>query len=131
MLSMAERTEQFVKLTQQMITLQSKKGLDYGEDSDGLKNLRRRGVQGVVARMGDKLSRLESLTQPGRVISVLDESIDDTLIDLANYSLLLIILRADLAKTKECPHLRREDTTAKVLSSGSIATSLDHIQKCL
>jgi hypothetical protein len=100
MLTMTERTEQFIELTQKMVELQSKKGLDYGEDGDGLRNLRRRGPVGVVDRMGDKLSRLESLIQPGRVAAVSDESIDDTLLDLANYSLLLIILRADLEKER-------------------------------
>jgi|SRR5580765_8162940 len=96
MIGMEERTKQFTELTKRMIELQSKKGMDYGEQSDGLRNLRRRGVQGVIARMGDKLARLEAITQPGRTVAVEDESIEDTLIDLANYSLLLIILRRDL-----------------------------------
>lgn len=95
---MQQRTEQFVKLTEQMIDIQSKKGMDYGEETDGLRNLRRRGVHGVVARIGDKLSRLESLTQPGRTAQVVGESLDDTLLDMANYCLLLIILRKDVGE---------------------------------
>lgn len=79
-----------------MVTLQEAKGRDYGEEQDGLKNLRRRGVEGVVARMGDKMSRIEVLTKPGRENNVKDESVEDTLIDLANYCLLLIILRRDI-----------------------------------
>lgn len=98
MLTMKERTEKFIAITQQLIELQGNKGLDYGEESDGLKNLRRRGIQGVVARMGDKLSRLESLTKPGRIAAVSDESVTDTLHDMAAYSILLEILIEDLAK---------------------------------
>lgn len=97
MISMEERTRQFTELTQKMIEVQSKKGRDYGEENDGLRNLRRRGPVGVVMRMGDKLSRLESLVGK-RNPDVEDESIEDTLIDLANYSLLLIILMRDEAK---------------------------------
>ena len=92
MITMQERTEQFIELTKTMIALQATKGNDYGEQSDGLRNLRRRGATGVVARMGDKLARLESLIGSGRDPAVVEESIDDTCIDLANYSLLLIIL---------------------------------------
>lgn len=94
---MTERTQKFIAITQQLIALQEKKGLDYGSESDGLRNLRRRGIQGVVARMGDKLSRLESLTQPGRIAAVSEESIIDTLRDLAAYPILLEILIEDLA----------------------------------
>lgn len=94
---MDQRGKRFTELQQRMYEVQDMKGRDYGEDVDALKNLRRRGVQGVVARMGDKLTRLENLTQPGKTAHVQDESIEDTLIDLANYCLLLIILREDEA----------------------------------
>jgi len=79
----------------QMFDIQDKKGRDYGEETDGLKNLRRRGVYGVIARMGDKLTRMETLTQPGREAKVQDESVEDTALDFANYCLLLIILVED------------------------------------
>lgn len=102
MISMADRTKRFTELTQKMIELQSKKGQDYGEDNDGLRNLRRRGQTGVVARMGDKLARLEALV--GKRDPVVEESIEDTLLDLANYCLLLIILREDEVSKINNPH---------------------------
>lgn len=95
-ITMQERDEQFLALQKRMFDLQKKKGADYAETIDGLRNLRRRGIEGIVARMGDKLSRIESLTHPGKNYQVNDESIEDTLIDLANYSLLLIILKRNL-----------------------------------
>ncbi len=98
MLTLTERNQKFEALTKRMFEIQDAKGRDYGEENDGLRNLRRRGVDGVVARMGDKMSRIEILAQPGREAAVKDESLDDTLLDLANYCLLLIILKEDLAK---------------------------------
>jgi hypothetical protein len=97
-MTMKERNEKFSELMVKMYEVQFAKGMDYGEETDGLRNLRRRGVHGVVARMGDKMSRIEILTQPGREAAVKDESVDDTLLDLANYCLLLIILKEDLRK---------------------------------
>jgi len=96
MITLERRSERFKQLQQRMFDVQDAKGRDYGEDHDGLRNLRRRGQSGVVARMGDKLSRLESLIGK-RDPSVKDEPIEDTLIDLANYCLLLVILREDEA----------------------------------
>jgi Nucleotide modification associated domain 1 len=93
MITMTERNEKFRLLQEKMFEVQDAKGRDYGEETDGMRNLRRRGVHGVVARMGDKMSRIEILTQPNRTAAVKDETLDDTLIDLANYCLLLIILK--------------------------------------
>lgn len=45
--------------------------------------------QGFLTRMTDKLSRIASLTATGEQM-VKDESIEDTLKDLANYSLIMI-----------------------------------------
>lgn len=47
---------------------------------------------GIVVRLSDKLARVSNLIQPGRVAQVVDESILDTLSDLANYSMILRML---------------------------------------
>ena len=96
MLTLTERNQKFLELTKKIFDLQDCKGRDYGEEQDGLKNLRRKGVLGIVARMGDKLSRIENLTQPGKEPAVVEETLIDTLMDNAVYSLLLIILLEDL-----------------------------------
>lgn len=44
---------------------------------------------GIITRMTDKFTRLISLTKPGAVAKVTNESIIDTLLDMANYSILL------------------------------------------
>jgi len=43
-------------------------------------------VDGILVRLSDKFMRLISLTRPGMVQQVKDESIEDTVIDLWNYS---------------------------------------------
>lgn len=46
--------------------------------------------QGFLTRMTDKLTRIISLTKPGAVNKVLDEAVEDTLIDFANYCILMV-----------------------------------------
>lgn len=67
------------------LELFKKKNMDYG---DAFANY---GVIGVLVRMGDKISRLQSITTKG--ISLINsESLRDTLIDLHNYSAMAIML---------------------------------------
>ena len=63
-----------------------KKNSDYG-DSFG-KSFRKRGIAAAMVRMEDKWNRLDNLTLHPENIQVNDESIEDTLIDLANYCLM-------------------------------------------
>jgi hypothetical protein len=74
------------------------KGNDYNskqqENGDTLFNLRAAAllgivedpVRGILVRLSDKLMRLSSLTLPGVVRQVNDESIEDTVLDIRNYS---------------------------------------------
>lgn len=43
---------------------------------------------GFLVRMGDKMARIKSFVQKG-VLQVKDESVEDTLLDLANYCILM------------------------------------------
>lgn len=45
-------------------------------------------LQGFLVRMTDKFSRVNSFVQKG-ILEVKDESVDDTLFDLANYAILM------------------------------------------
>ncbi len=49
-------------------------------------------VIGIMVRLGDKWSRLKSLIKQGGVGQVKDESIIDTLMDTANYSILMAVM---------------------------------------
>ena len=67
------------------LELFKKKNTDYG---DAFANY---GVIGVLVRMGDKISRLQSITRKG-ISLINNESLRDTLIDLHNYSAMAIML---------------------------------------
>ena len=79
--------------------------------------------------MGDKLSRLEVLVQPGRQAAVSDESLDDTCIDLANYALLLIILRRSemIAQDSHALDLRGSKFTPN--NNGTVREVEDALEK--
>ena len=79
------RVEQMEKVQKEGIELFRKKNADYG---DAFANY---GVIGVLVRMSDKISRLQSITSKN--ISLINsESLRDTLIDLHNYSAMAIML---------------------------------------
>lgn len=87
----------FYELLEQMADLHSRKNHDYSGTADPLKNLRaptRIGIDpfiGVLVRLQDKWSRLEQFANSGELL-VKGESVIDTLMDNAVYSLLAIIL---------------------------------------
>jgi hypothetical protein len=79
-----------------LVEITAKKNADYtGTDPDPFANFTRvesLGIasteQGFLTRMVDKICRISSYVQKG-TLQVNDESVEDTLLDLANYSILL------------------------------------------
>lgn len=45
--------------------------------------------QGILVRMSDKIARLSNLVNPGHKLGVKTESLEDSCLDLINYSVLL------------------------------------------
>ena len=66
-----------------------KKNRDYG-DSFGT-SFKEEGMAMVRIRLGDKFNRFKTLSRSGYEQQVKDESIRDTLIDLANYAIMTIV----------------------------------------
>lgn len=99
------------EFTAKMYDICRRKNQDYaGGAGDPFANFRRVEALGVCAtelgflvRMTDKMSRLATLLQPGAEAQVKDESVEDTLIDLANYSLLLAAFRRAKPKPVSAP----------------------------
>ena len=80
---------QFANEAKQCVELYSKKNHDYGNSFDkGMDNI---GVAYGVGRIYDKMNRLVTLTK--EKAQVKDESIDDTLRDLACYAIMMLTYR--------------------------------------
>tara|TARA_B100001778_G_C18500779_1_gene589590 strand:- start:214 stop:690 length:477 start_codon:yes stop_codon:yes gene_type:complete len=80
-----DRVSQMESVQKEGLELFRKKNQDYG---DAFANY---GAIGILVRMGDKISRLQSISS--RNISLINtESLRDTLIDLHNYAAMAIML---------------------------------------
>lgn len=80
---------QFANEAKQCVELYSRKNHDYGNSFDkGMDNI---GIAYGVGRIYDKMNRLITLTK--KEAQVKDESIDDTLRDLACYSMMMLAYR--------------------------------------
>ena len=79
------RVNQMKNVQYEGLALFERKNKDYGDA------FARYGTIGVLMRMGDKISRLQSITKNG-IVLVNDEQMRDTLIDLHNYSAMAIML---------------------------------------
>lgn len=92
--------ENFKKITEEMYEITYRKNSDYtGDTSDPFKNftmVETMGVataeQGFFTRMNDKMMRFAGFIKNG-TLKVADEKIEDTLMDLAVYCILLICYR--------------------------------------
>lgn len=80
-----DRVEQLKAVQKEGLELFTRKNADYGDAFATY------GAVGVIVRMGDKISRLSSITNKG-INLVEDEKIRDTLIDLHNYAAMAIML---------------------------------------
>lgn len=84
---LAESVERFTEITNNMAKTYAAKNHDYGNSFD--KSLDKFGIVASIVRMGDKMNRIESLTN--KEAKVNDESIKDTLLDLANYAIMTVM----------------------------------------
>jgi len=82
-----EKIEKHKSICEKLNKLYEKKNHDYG---DSFSTLRKKHNNAILIRLSDKLNRLESLYLK-KDIKVEDESIVDTLIDIANYAIMEII----------------------------------------
>lgn len=89
--------ERFEELTFQMLETTKRKNADYtGDDSQPFKNFTMvetmgfaTAEQGFLTRIMDKMMRVSSFIKNG-TLQVVDEKVTDTLLDAANYCLLMI-----------------------------------------
>lgn len=82
------KINEFKKITESMANTYERKNVDYG-DSFG-ESFEEFGLISSVVRMNDKMNRLKSFVNNGDY-QVKDESVKDTLLDLANYCIMTVI----------------------------------------
>ena len=87
------RAEQLAAVQKEGYDLFVKKNTDYGD------SFATYGPIGVIVRIGDKISRLTSLSK-NSIQLVDDESVRDTLIDLHNYAAMAVMLMDETNKNK-------------------------------
>ena len=80
-----DRVRQMQLIQNEGLELFKKKNSDYGDA------FAKYGAIGVLVRMGDKISRLQSISNKN-ITLINTESLRDTLIDLHNYSAMAIML---------------------------------------
>lgn len=85
----------FEEVLLEMICLHDKKRKDYGSDDDPFANVRASesfgipGWLGAIIRANDKMTRLKRFAHTG---TLANESVEDSLIDLANYAVIALVL---------------------------------------
>ena len=93
--------KEFETIQKEMLYLFCEKQLDYGPTNIGMGQSKvktkkdvRLSLMGLGTRLNDKISRFLNLTMNRRNPN--NESIDDTLIDIANYAVMALIVRSKL-----------------------------------
>ena len=84
------RIAEHEKLCKQIHDLYLAKNADYG---DSFRKVREEIPNAILVRLSDKLNRLKKLMNTSEEQQVKEESVDDTLMDLANYALLELVER--------------------------------------
>lgn len=115
---MSDRISQLKEVQREALELFSKKNADYG---DAFANY---GPIGVLVRIGDKLSRLQTISNTG-VTLVNDEKLRDSLIDLHNYSAMAIMLLDE----DTVPDLYIDEEMLKDVMYGDAACSRSGLMK--
>ena len=85
--ALSDNVEQFMSITQNMTKTFAAKNHDYGNSFE--ESLDEFGLVASVVRLGDKMNRIKSLIK--KEAQVKDESIKDTLLDMANYAIMTVM----------------------------------------
>ena len=96
-----ETLKEFETIQKEMLYLFCEKQLDYGPTNIGMGKSKveeskdiELSLMGLGTRLNDKISRFLNLTLQKKEPN--NESIDDTLIDIANYAVMALIVRSKL-----------------------------------
>lgn len=93
------KVERHLDLCNKLNEIYAKKNADYGDSFHA--TYIEEGMAMPRIRLADKLSRFKKLTKNQADIQVKDESIRDTLIDLANYAIMTVLEMDDEKKENQ------------------------------
>ena len=100
------RVQKFEQITTNMFDLYKRKNADYGNSV--AKTFDEYGLVSFLVRIEDKLNRVATLTKKSTTEQqVKDEKIEDTLLDLANYSIMALI-ELDRVKSEQAKEMSVE-----------------------
>lgn len=85
-----DKVQTHMEICEGLNALYERKNHDYGDSF--AKSFAEYGMAMPCIRLEDKLNRLKALTRSGNQ-QVNDESVDDTLMDLANYAIMTLVER--------------------------------------
>ena len=97
--SVPENVLRFDRIAAELSALYERKNKDYG-DSFG-RSVEKYGFISALTRISDKFNRLESLILKNEHAEVNDESLDDTLKDLAAYCIMTVVAREQQKAKRE------------------------------
>ena len=109
-----DNVEKFKILTANMVALYEEKNRNYGNSFD--KSLDEDGLLVSKIRLGDKYNRFCSLLKQNSE-GTTDESIVDTLIDLANYAIMTVMWMEDQPSNKTFDNMKNFYTSSQTTSS--------------
>lgn len=105
------RVQRFEEITNAMFDLYKRKNADYGNSV--AKTFDEYGLVSFLVRIEDKLNRVATLTKKSTTEQqIKDEKIEDTLLDLANYSIMALI-ELDRVKSEQVKEMSSEDEARK------------------
>lgn len=88
-----DRLELHKRVTEHMHTVYAEKNSDYGNSFAKVREKYKDNFPVIMVRLEDKMNRLETLLVKGTGQRVMNESITDTLMDLACYCVMEIVER--------------------------------------
>ena len=92
---MSEGHPEFLKVLDEIRAMHLRKGQDYGTKRDTFANVRSaeefglEAWKGAILRANDKMARLKAFCVNGKLAN---ESVEDSLLDLANYAMIALVL---------------------------------------
>ena len=129
---MALQRTPFLQVVDEIVALHHKKQADYGKAHDPFANVRASedfgipGWVGCMTRANDKMKRLQKAAKGG---TMANESIEDSLLDLAVYAIIGLVLyretQESIHKTQESIH----NPIADYLQSPTLKISTNPIEK--